>query len=100
MNDIAASAFATKPYDFPVGSVIVKDKSAKNVHTKNGKFIKTDDGVGGMIKRDSGYDPKHGDWEYFYFTDINKIESGKIKSCVDCHSKASNSDYVYGHWSK
>jgi hypothetical protein len=86
MNEMAAKAFVQKPFSFPVGSVIVKDKSGN------------DDGVGGMIKRKAGYDSKHGDWEYFYFTKIDKIESGKIVSCVTCHSLKAKTDYVYGDW--
>lgn len=88
MNDLAAKAFTKEPYKFPVGSIIVKDKSGD------------DDGVGGMVKRKPGYDSKHGDWEYFYFTKPDKIKSGKIQSCVKCHSLRSNTDYVYGDWSK
>ncbi len=87
MNEIAAKAFAKKPYSFPVGSVIVKDK------------INGEKGVGGMIKRKPGYDTKNGDWEYFYFTKLNKIDSGKIPSCIKCHSAQAKNDYVFGGWS-
>jgi hypothetical protein len=99
MNDIAAKAFSKKPYMFPVGATIVKDKSAQGYRDAE-KFVVPDDGVGGMIKRSPGYDSENGDWEYFYFTDIDSIESGKIKTCIECHSKTAQSDYVYGHWSK
>ena len=29
-----------------------------------------------MIKRPPGYDPQHGDWEYFYFEQPTTVESG------------------------
>jgi hypothetical protein len=57
-------------------------------------------GVGGMVKRHKGYDPANGDWEYFYFEDASKIESGRISSCIQCHSRASDRDYVFGDWAK
>jgi hypothetical protein len=85
MNDLAAGAFA-QPGTFPVGSVIVKEKQPS-------KF-----GVGGMIKRPPGYDSDHGDWEYFYFEDPAKLDSGKLTSCAQCHERAAKTDYVFGEW--
>jgi hypothetical protein len=44
----------------PVGTVVVKEK-----HT----VWKPDTAavaLGAMIKREAGYDPQHGDWEYYY----------------------------------
>jgi hypothetical protein len=100
MNDPAANAFnaATTPY--PVGAVIVKEKKPYLFRSADSKpkMIKANDGVGGMIKRPPGYDPDHGDWEYFYFEDPAKIESGKLTSCVQCHTGAAAKDYVFGAW--
>lgn len=83
MNALAAEAFGRSEGRYPVGSIIVKEKS--------------DGDAGGMIKRAAGYDPKHGDWEYF-FKDYGGVEAGRIASCVQCHSGAATSDYVFGHW--
>ena len=88
MNETAVKAFKTKPFKFPEGSVIVKDK------------LNYDKGVGGMVKRHKGYDPKNGDWEYFYFDKPDKIESGKIQSCIKCHSAKAKTDYVFGNWAQ
>ncbi|MDB6068335.1 MAG: hypothetical protein JWR26_4543 [Pedosphaera sp.] len=64
-----------------------------------GSFFHTgENGVGGMVKRAPGYDPAHGDWEYFYFDDAAKIQSGRIASCVGCHETAKGKDYVFGTW--
>jgi hypothetical protein len=88
MNDLAADAFAKPARPFPVRSVIVKEKQPREF------------GVGGMIKRPAGYDPDHGDWEYFYFDDDPaKLESGKLTSCAQCHHRAAGKDYVFGDWS-
>jgi hypothetical protein len=94
MNASAADAFAARPAaKYPVGSVIVKEK--KSVGPAG------HDGVEGMVKRPAGYDPPHGDWEYFYFQGpaaTAKIDSGKIATCVRCHAGAANKDYVFGDW--
>lgn len=99
MSESAARAFETKT-SFPVGAVVVKEKKMLGYRDKTGKRTRlAENGVGGMVKRASGYDPIHGDWEYFYFEDPSKIESGRISSCVACHDGAKHSDYVFGTWS-
>ena len=85
MSESAATAFGKPNPRYPVGSIVVKEK---------------DRGVGGMIKRPPGYDPEHGDWEYFYFDQPAKIERGKISSCVACHAGAQDRDHVFGDWSR
>jgi hypothetical protein len=103
MNDQAAEAFKQKSPTYPVGSIVVKEKQGLQYWGPNGfrdKTSKTHSGVGGMIKRAKGYDPDHGDWEYFYFEDAAKIESGKIASCVQCHAGAAEKDYIFGNWAK
>jgi hypothetical protein len=101
MNESAAKASATNASVYPVGAAIVKQKTIHGYTDKDGKRIQeADNGVGGMIKRPAGYDPKHGDWEYFYFEDTKKTESGRITSCVQCHSSAKDKDYVFGNWRK
>jgi hypothetical protein len=90
MNEQAAEAFRKGETPYPVGAVIVKEKSVPG-HTK-------DIGVGGMVKRPPGFDASHGDWEYFYFEDAAKVESGRIASCVQCHQAARGKDHVFGTW--
>ena len=97
MNRLAANAFKNKQVPYPVGSIFVKDKSALG-YWSNDPNDKMEDGVGGMLKREAGYDPGNGDWEYFYYTDPTKIERGKIKSCVECHAGAKATDHVFGGW--
>jgi len=93
MNRLAADAFATNAGSFPVGSVIVKKKTFLGHRDRE-----ADTGVGGMVKRPVGYDSEHGDWEYFYFENPAKIESGQISTCVQCHSSAKDKDHVFGTW--
>ena len=98
MNTPAANVFGTNATAYPVGSVIVKQKEVSG-YRENGKWVYDQkNGVGGMVKRPAGYDPAHGDWEYFYFEDPKKIESGQITSCVQCHEAAKDKDHVFGTW--
>jgi len=92
MNDAAAQAQRDKARTYPVGSVIVKQKIFNTHGAANG--------VGGMIKRAPGYDSEHGDWEYFYFEDLAKIETGKIANCVNCHAGAEDRDHVFKRWAE
>ncbi|QOV90936.1 cytochrome P460 family protein [Humisphaera borealis] len=98
MNALAADAFPRSKNAYPVGSVIVKEKSPLWYTDASDKQITLPAGVGGMIKRAPGYDPKYGDWEYFYAEENAKTEVGRIDSCRDCHSGASSRDYVFGQW--
>jgi hypothetical protein len=98
MNDFATGAFTNQARQFPAGAVVVKQKYVSRYHfLDQEKYGRAKNGVGGMIKRSPGFDPAHGDWEYFYFDDLKKIESGRISSCVNCHESAKQ-DYVFGGW--
>lgn len=100
MNEVAASAFARGGAAYPPGAVIVKQKTL--LPTWDGKASERggalENGVGGMVKRPTGFDPAHGDWEYFYFDDPAKIEAGRMGSCIACHKAAKHTDYVFGTW--
>lgn len=99
MNDAAANTFGKSSATYPVGSIIVKEKKGLGYHSIHSwQPTRVNDGVGGMIKRSPGYDPAHGDWEYFYFEDVDKVESGKIDACIQCHSGVAGKDYVFGGW--
>lgn len=97
MND---RALAKSEGDFPVGSVIAKEKVGDTFGI-NGRLIPLDEKqrpVGGMVKREPGYDPENGDWEYFYFEDPAAVYSGRIASCIECHAQARDTDHVFGTW--
>lgn len=79
----------------PVGSVIVKEKVSSDRPTQ--AF-----GYGAMIKREAGYDPEHGDWEYVYATlgEGGTVERGKLESCIACHAGQANQDYLFRTYEK
>ncbi len=98
MNDTAANAFHNAT-TYPVGSLIVKEKLHWDQATlENVDINREPSGIGGMTKREPGYDRNNGDWQYFYYANIDSIETGKLTSCIECHSKAKNQDYVFGTW--
>ena len=86
--------------DSPNGSVIVKEKTRAMSYSVYGGTgsIQGKEGIGGMIKRDDGFDPKSGNWEYFYSDQGGNLTAGKMKNCINCHSKASKKDYVFQTW--
>jgi hypothetical protein len=101
MNESAAEAYDAGERPYPVGAVVVKDKSAREL-ARDGvaNNVGYEQGVGGMVKRAPGYDPEFGDWEYFYFEDIDEIDQGKLENCSNCHARAREKDYVFGDWGK
>jgi hypothetical protein len=75
---------------FPIGSVIVKHKQDRtNDHTTLLYTI--------MRKREPGYNPSVGDWEFIVVNaGGTKVEaSGKIENCQGCHLKKTSSDFVF-----
>jgi len=80
---------ADKKQPFAPGAIVIKEKIGESVPVA---------AVGGMRKREPGYDPENGDWEYFYSSRSGGFESGKIQSCIACHRRQKATDYVFGHW--
>ncbi|MFN0204792.1 MAG: cytochrome P460 family protein [Planctomycetota bacterium] len=102
MNNPAASSYNKQTNNYPAGSIVIKDKLSIDAPPNriDGLKYSQKPGVGGMIKRAPGYDPEHGDWEYFYFENPSKITNGRIANCVQCHTNAKDRDYVFGGWAK
>jgi dienelactone hydrolase len=98
MNELATKAYRGRS-TYPEGAVIVKEKF-KYRYLKSGGMVWPNDGVGGMLKRENGYAPEQGDWQFIYFEDMFRIETGKMASCVDCHKNAEAKDFVFGDWGK
>ena len=73
---------------FPVGSVIVKEK----LPAKDSSTVEL---MTAMVKHESGYNPKNGDWEFLVLDGSGKIETrGKLESCQACHLMEKATDYV------
>ena len=74
---------------YPQGAVLVKSKLASEKSNDPVLFTV-------MRKREAGYDPRNGDWEYAVLGGRSKrvLAQGRIESCISCHQKAASSDYV------
>jgi hypothetical protein len=83
------NAMRTGKGTYPVGTVILKQKFLDGAGTKTDFYT-------GMRKREAGYNPELGDWEFFALdlTGETVIARGKIESCMDCHSKYAKTDFV------
>ena len=72
---------------FGVGAVLVK-KHASTSSAKGPTFA--------MAKRDAGFFPQGGDWEYIVLDAEGRLEDrGKLTLCARCHAEA-NADWVFG----
>ena len=100
-NPVAWDSVAKRhEVSLPAGSVIVKEKWLTREDPRGHGYELDDSGPGAyaaMIKREAGYDPKFGDWEYVYVThgEDSRVERGHLTNCRACHSKASSTDYLF-----
>lgn len=85
------SMLAREVQQFPEGSVIVKEKIGNRV--EGGKPLLYTI----MRKRERGYNPTVGDWEFAVVgangTDLKA--RGKLEPCQSCHKDQSKSDFIF-----
>lgn len=74
---------------FPIGSMIVKEKLGSPDST-------TPEVLTAMIKREPGYNPDSGDWEYLVLDGAASkiVEQGKLTRCSGCHRPYQHSDFI------
>src|SRR5215510_5908769 len=110
VNKIGREAmFATGQPRFPEGSVIVKEKIEKPL-SPEGYDIGPPKSLEGlkpslytlMIKREPGYNPAVGDWEFAVASGKEgRIEAGgKLESCQACHLEKRDQDFVFRSYLK
>ncbi len=75
----------------PTGAVVVKEKYADGL--ASGPLYE----YAVMVKREPGYDPGGGDWEYDYVTLVpeRKVARGRLAACAGCHVSARERDYLF-----
>ena len=73
----------------PVGSSVIKEKYKDGLETMDAYAV--------MVKREAGYDPAGGDWEYAYVTlaPERKVTRGRLTECSGCHASAKQGDYLF-----
>lgn len=90
VNPVGREAMMTKRSPkFPIGSMIVKEKLG-SADSRSPELLTA------MIKREAGYNPENGDWEYLVLDgEASKIvERGKLERCSGCHTWYKKSDFV------
>ncbi|MGC4007281.1 MAG: cytochrome P460 family protein [Pirellulales bacterium] len=85
--------------EYPVGTVILKEKlpGAHRDDVKRKAAAKSAPELfTGMLKREKGYHPECGDWEFFVVDGAAKQMQarGRIDSCVECHKDYKDTDFV------
>lgn len=75
---------------YPAGTVIVKEKLT-DVEAESA------DHLGIMIKREAGFNPDGGDWEYVYWEngDVFLAPTDDMGHCQDCHYAEAEDDSVF-----
>lgn len=51
-----------------------------------------------MIKREAGYNPASGDWEFFIQEKGGPLAKGKLSNCISCHATATGPDHLFVPW--
>lgn len=92
VNQIGRDAmFSKKLRRFPEGSVIVKEKIGNYFEGRKPVLYTL------MRKREPGYNPAVGDWEFSVVagngTQVEAI--GKLENCQGCHINKQDSDFVF-----
>ncbi len=78
-------------YPFPEGTIIVKESFDNDNGSKGDLSNLTI-----MVKRESGYSPDYGNWEYIMAKPDGTIaQQGSLSTCIRCHSKGDDKDYTF-----
>ena len=92
VNKVGREAmFAKQVQQFPEGSVIVKEKFSTRLEGRKPTLYTI------MRKREAGYNPKVGDWEFSVVgpNGTQVQESGKLENCESCHKSQTDSDFIF-----
>ncbi len=89
-NDLANAEIYKAAPKFQTGAIIVREKLL-NAEDINPELVTV------MVKREKGFSPKTGDWEYLVVEgDLAKIKQREtVGSCSKCHAQAENTDFVF-----
>lgn len=89
VNELAKPMMMSGHGTYPTGSLIVKSKLL-DPDKPNIQLYTV------MQKMADGYDPENGNWEYAIIdgTSQRVFASGKIESCIECHTDYKATDFV------
>lgn len=82
----------TEKGEFPIGTIIVKEKH-------DGNDPSTSELLTVMIKRERGFAPEIGDWEFVVLDGFAKaVQKGSAETCISCHTGEKANDYVFADY--
>jgi len=89
VNDIGRPALGQKPFAFPAGSIIVREKLATLTSPPQVLVV--------MVKHDQSFNRKANGWEFLTINgDGTKVlKREKEGNCLKCHSAAAGDDFVF-----
>ena len=89
-NDLATPEMHKDEPHFPAGSIIVREKLLQEADD-------VPEAVTVMVKREKGFSPKTGDWEFFVLDGaVGKVEKRETTgACAKCHTQAEKTDWVF-----
>jgi hypothetical protein len=89
VNEIGRPSFSRKPFAFPSGTVIVRER----LPTLNGNPER----LVVMIKHERDFNPKANGWEFLTVSGegLKVLKREKQGQCLKCHVSASNNDFVF-----
>jgi hypothetical protein len=83
------------------GTLLIKEKLPMALPADDAASIKVQPGKSpelftGMLKREKGYNPACGDWEFFTLSgDARQMTArGKLTSCMECHQRYPDRDFT------
>jgi hypothetical protein len=78
--------------EFPVGTIIVKEKH-------DGNDSSTSELLTVMVKREKGFAPEIGDWEFLVLDGFAKaVQKSTAETCISCHTGKKANDYVFADY--
>ncbi|MDX1928399.1 MAG: cytochrome P460 family protein [Pirellulaceae bacterium] len=89
VNDKAKEPMLSGKGNYPEGAIVIKSKLA-TVDSQQPLLFTV------MEKMAEGYDSDRGNWKYTVIdgTSYRQVASGRIDSCIDCHSLYKQTDYI------
>lgn len=89
-NELAFDAVLRELKVYPEGSILVREKPSAKDPAKA-------DLLAVMIKREAGFNPSGGDWQFLTTNgSMTKIKvNQKVGMCLNCHESQKGTDFVY-----
>jgi hypothetical protein len=92
VNELGFPGMEAGQPDLPEGSILVKEHLADPKQSSPNTVL-------AMVKREEGFNPEAGDWEFFVLHNREQVivDRGRLVHCQSCHVQARERGYVFRH---